>query len=217
MYGPTLSTISPTWAAAGGSPFTVTVTGANFVSGARVYWDATPLSTTLGSSTQLTATVTSGLIASYGMHAITVQDSGGATSGLTLSVGPNAPTMLMTSAQIAKMKARAAANTTEWQNLRNARRSGRGCDWAVQYTPGTPTACRPYTPRMEAGSDGRGNGNGGYMWVGSNTDYYEGGEAYTMAFNLGACYLTLKDGDVTPAGWNYTWHGVSLTPQQYAT
>jgi len=215
VYAPTLSSISPTTASAGGSQFTLTVNGANFVPGATVYWDATSLSTTYVGSTQLTATVTSGLITSYGMHTITVQDSGGTTSGLTIAVGPSGPTMLMTSTQIAAMKSRAASNSAAWQAFRNPGGGAHGCDWAVQYTPGTPDGLPPIYAAMEAGPDGRGNGLGGYMWVGSNTDYFEGGDAYTMAYNVGVCYLTLKDGDVTPSGWSYTWNGVSLTPQQY--
>ena len=217
VYGPTISSISPAWAAAGGSQFTLAVNGANFVSGALVSWDATALSTTIINAGQVTATVTAGLFASYGTHTITVQDSGGTTSGLSLSVGPNAPTMLMTPTEITAMKSRAASNSASWQALRSAGTGGKGCDWGVQYTPGTPDGLPPIYAAMEAGSDGRGNGLGGYMWVGSNTDYYEGGEAYSLAFTLGACYLTLKDGDVTPSGWSYTWNGVSLTPQQYAT
>src|SRR5205807_6465740 len=51
--------------------FTLTVNGTNFVNGATVNWNGTPLSTTFVSSTQLTATVPASLIATAGTASIT--------------------------------------------------------------------------------------------------------------------------------------------------
>src|SRR5207249_5307160 len=60
---PTISSLSPTCATAGGPQFTLTVNGTNFVSGSTVNWNGSPLTTTFVSSTKLTATVPASLIA----------------------------------------------------------------------------------------------------------------------------------------------------------
>jgi hypothetical protein len=78
---PTIASLSPATASAGGPQFTLTVNGENFVSGAVVNWGSTALSTNVVSATQLTATVPANLIASLGSTAITVAESAG-TSGI---------------------------------------------------------------------------------------------------------------------------------------
>lgn len=86
---PVISSLSPALAGAGGSAFTLTVTGSGFVSGSTVYWGATALTTTYGSATQLTAQVTSADIVSAGITAITVQTpmpGGGASNALQFEV-----------------------------------------------------------------------------------------------------------------------------------
>src|SRR5437868_5971174 len=69
---PTISSLNPTCATAGGPGFSLTVNGTNFVSGSTVNWNGTALTTTFGSSTQLTATVSASLIATAGTASITV-------------------------------------------------------------------------------------------------------------------------------------------------
>ena len=98
--GPTITSLSPTSIAAGDSPFTLTVTGMNFVSGSRVMWGSTPLTTTYGSTTSLTAAVTSTQIAAAGSPKVTVQNSSGASSSAsTFSVsGPTINSLNATSA-----------------------------------------------------------------------------------------------------------------------
>jgi subtilase family serine protease len=77
---PTISSISPTSATAGGAAFTLTVNGTNFASGATVNFGTnatlTPSSIT---ATQIQVTVPAGDIATAGPDAVTVT-SGGATS-----------------------------------------------------------------------------------------------------------------------------------------
>ena len=80
---PILSGISPAFTNAGGSAFTLTVTGSGFVSNSTVYWGTTALVTTYGTATQLTAQVPATDIATGGTTAaITVQtpSPGGGTS-----------------------------------------------------------------------------------------------------------------------------------------
>ena len=53
--GPTLNSLSPSSASAGGPAFTLTVHSSNFVSGAVVQWNGAAHTTTFVSTTQLTA------------------------------------------------------------------------------------------------------------------------------------------------------------------
>ena len=86
---PTVSGLSPSSATAGGPAFTLTVNGQSFVSGAVVQWNGAPLTTTFVSGTQMTASVSAGLIASAGSAAITVTNPGGAASApATFTIPP---------------------------------------------------------------------------------------------------------------------------------
>ena len=69
---PSVTSAQPTTANAGGSGFQLTVNGSGFVSGSTVKWSGTPLATTYVSDSQLTATVTSNLIAICGRFPLTV-------------------------------------------------------------------------------------------------------------------------------------------------
>jgi photosystem II stability/assembly factor-like uncharacterized protein len=80
---PSLLSISPTSATAGGATFTLTVNGSNFVAGSKVQWNATKPTTHYVSSTQLTATITAADIKTAGTASVTVFNPtpGGGTSG----------------------------------------------------------------------------------------------------------------------------------------
>jgi hypothetical protein len=69
---PFVQAISPVSVAPGGNSFTLTVTGANFVSASAVYWGSTQLATTFVSSTKLTAIVSAVMIETSGTGWITV-------------------------------------------------------------------------------------------------------------------------------------------------
>src|SRR5207247_2356000 len=83
---PTVTSISPTCATAGGPQFTLTVNGTKFVSAATVNWNGTPLATTFVSSTQLTATVPAALIATAGTASITVVNPSPGAASSTVAV-----------------------------------------------------------------------------------------------------------------------------------
>ena len=68
----TITSLSPNTATAGQAGFTLTVNGTGFVSGAVVQWNSTALTTTFVNATQLTATVTAGLVATAGSATVTV-------------------------------------------------------------------------------------------------------------------------------------------------
>ena len=97
---PTLSSIAPNSDTAGGAGFTLSLTGTNFNATSVVYWGATALTTTYGSTTALTAAVTATQVASAGSAAVTVVNptpaggtSGSQTFTINSSGNPN-PTLL---------------------------------------------------------------------------------------------------------------------------
>ena len=86
---PTISSLSPSSATAGGPPFTLTVNGAGFASGAFVQWNSTKLPTTYFNANQLTAAVPATLITTAGSASLTVVNPGGLTSSpATLTIEP---------------------------------------------------------------------------------------------------------------------------------
>ncbi|MCU1236183.1 MAG: cell surface receptor domain protein, partial [Candidatus Solibacter sp.] len=83
---PSVTSASPATANAGGSSFSLTVTGSGFVTGSVVRWSGTPLATTYLGETSLTAAVPANLIAICGRFPLSVLNPGGTTSNTTVSV-----------------------------------------------------------------------------------------------------------------------------------
>ncbi|WP_395049458.1 GEVED domain-containing protein, partial [Flavobacterium sp.] len=82
----TLSTISPTTIASGGSDFTLTVNGTNFVNGESIVrWNGTNRVTTFVSSTELSAAIPAADIATGGTASVTVFNTCGTTTGQTIT------------------------------------------------------------------------------------------------------------------------------------
>lgn len=86
---PTISGLSPSSATAGGSAFTLTVSGTGFAPGAVVQWGGTGLATSFVGATQLTATVGASLLAYAGAVSISVTSGGLASPSATFTI--NAP------------------------------------------------------------------------------------------------------------------------------
>jgi len=86
---PTITSLSPSSASAGGAAFTLTVNGTNFVSGATVNWGGSALTTTYVSATELTAAVPASLIETAGTASVTVTTSGGTSSAATFTINPS--------------------------------------------------------------------------------------------------------------------------------
>lgn len=87
-----ITSTSPAEAVVGGPDFVLTVTGANFKSGASVLFDQTPLVTEFVSASQLQADVPAALIAKVGLRAIIAQNSdGGGSNEVIFRVIPDAP------------------------------------------------------------------------------------------------------------------------------
>ena len=95
---PTLTSISPTSATAGGSVFVLTANGTNFANSGEstIYWNGSPLTTTYVSATQATTTVPVADILSGGTISVTVLNSGpggGASGGQDFTVNDPVPTL----------------------------------------------------------------------------------------------------------------------------
>jgi hypothetical protein len=91
---PALSTLSPSSAAAGSAALTLNLTGTNFINGSVVNWNGTAIPTTFVSSSSLTASVASALLATAGTAAVNVLNPapGGGTSGsLTFTISTGTP------------------------------------------------------------------------------------------------------------------------------
>ena len=87
---PVISSLSPNSAIAGSAAFTLTVNGSNFAGGATVQWNGTALTTTVVSSTQLTAAVPAALIANAATINVTVSSGSGTSSPAQFTVTPAA-------------------------------------------------------------------------------------------------------------------------------
>ncbi|MGH9842046.1 MAG: putative Ig domain-containing protein, partial [Blastocatellia bacterium] len=88
---PTLTSLNPTAATAGGAAFTLTVTGMNFVSSSVVQWNGGNRTTTFVSDTQLTAAITAADIAAASTASVTVLSptpGGGTSSPVSLTINP---------------------------------------------------------------------------------------------------------------------------------
>src|SRR5207244_484547 len=81
----------------GGAGFTLTATGTNFISSSIVQWNGSQRATTFGSSTQLTAQITTADIATAGTASVTVftpAPGGGTSSPQTFAITANpSPTL----------------------------------------------------------------------------------------------------------------------------
>ncbi len=90
---PSISSLSPASAVAGGAAFTLTINGTNFTSTATASWGATPLATTYISASKLTAAVPASLIAAAGAASVTVTTASGTSCGATFTIKPPLPTI----------------------------------------------------------------------------------------------------------------------------
>jgi hypothetical protein len=88
---PVILSLDPSSAIAGTSSFTLTVNGANFVAGAQVRVNGSGRSTSVVSSSKLTATLFFGDVANTGTLQITVASGGVVSSAVGFVVYPNDP------------------------------------------------------------------------------------------------------------------------------
>ncbi len=92
---PTIASMAPATATAGGAAFVLTVNGSNFNSQSRVRWNGVNLTTTLVNAGQLTASVPAVNIVAAGTATISVNNpapGGGTTGNLTFTINNPVPT-----------------------------------------------------------------------------------------------------------------------------
>jgi len=106
---PAISSLSPSFTAAGGAAFTLAITGVNFTATTTSSWGTTALATTYVSPTQLTVAVPASLIATTGTPSITVTNVSGTSPGATFTINPPPPTI--TSLSLTNIVAGSAAFT----------------------------------------------------------------------------------------------------------
>ena len=93
---PTITSLNPASAIAGGSAFALTVNGTNFVSGSVVRWNGSDRATTYVNDTQLSASIPAADIATAGSASVTVFNpapGGGTSNAATFSINNPAPTI----------------------------------------------------------------------------------------------------------------------------
>lgn len=101
VLAPTVSALSPTSAVAGGPAFTMTLTGSDFSPSSVVLWDGSPRTTTLNSSSQISASITASDIAAAGTRSIQVRynEFGNASNAPDFVVNNPAPGLTSISPQ----------------------------------------------------------------------------------------------------------------------
>jgi hypothetical protein len=135
---PTITTLSPSSAKAGGPGFTLTINGTNFVSGATAKWNGSALTTTFVSAIKLTAAVPASDIATPGTAKVTVTTTGGSSNAATFTINPGAPTITSLSPKSATAGGAAFSLTVTGNNFV----SGAKVNWngaALQTIPGSGT------------------------------------------------------------------------------
>jgi uncharacterized protein YfaP (DUF2135 family) len=78
------------------SSFSLNLTGSHFVSSSVVVFNGATLPTTVVSSSQITATITSSMISGPGSYSIQVQTPAGTSGDLGCSSGGNSSTLTLT-------------------------------------------------------------------------------------------------------------------------
>ncbi len=91
---PSITSLSPSAATAGGAAFTLTVNGTNFISTSAVQWNGGSTTTSYISATQLTASITAADIATAGNASVTVVNpapGGGSSVAATFTINGATP------------------------------------------------------------------------------------------------------------------------------
>jgi subtilase family serine protease len=95
---PTLTSLTPSGAAAGSPGFTLVVDGADFVDGAVVRWNGSPRSTTFVDAGRLTASIAAADIAVAGSASVSVVNpapgGGPSPAALTFTIAPGGPDLV---------------------------------------------------------------------------------------------------------------------------
>jgi hypothetical protein len=111
---PTITSLNPATVTAGSAPFTLLVTGTNFVNGSVVRWNGADRPTMFVSSTQLSASISAPDVATAGTASVTVFNpapGGGTSNAVNFVIAPANPVPTITSLNPASITAGSAAFT----------------------------------------------------------------------------------------------------------
>ena len=142
---PAITSLSPSSAAAGGAGFTLTVTGTNFDSSAKINWNGSALTTTDVSATSLTASVPASLIANAGSATVTVTASVGTSNNLTFTIINTAAIPTVTALNPATGAAGTSVAVTG-TNFTGATAVNFGTTPATSYTVSSATSITAVSP-----------------------------------------------------------------------
>lgn len=134
---PTLSTLSPSSAVAGGAGFIIFINGGGFVSGSMVRWNGSSRNTVVMSSNQLRADILASDIATAGTAAVTVFNStpgGGTSNALTFTVTPGASPQLEVLPGGMNFQGLASGSNPSSQTLRIGNTGGGSLNWTAQVS-----------------------------------------------------------------------------------
>ena len=142
---PAITSLSPSSAAAGGAGFTLTVTGTNFDSTAKINWNGSALTTAFVSATSLTARVPASLIANAGSATVTVTASVGTSNNLTFTITNTAAVPTVTALNPATGAAGTSVAVTG-TNFTGATAVNFGTTPATSYTVNSATSITAVSP-----------------------------------------------------------------------
>ena len=115
---PAVTGLSPSYATAGGTAFTLRMSGSNFLSGAKVRWNGSDRVTTFVSATQLQANILAADIAAAGTVSVTVLNSdGGLSNAIAFTIWAPAPTVMSLSPSSATVGGAAFTLTVNGSNF----------------------------------------------------------------------------------------------------
>jgi uncharacterized delta-60 repeat protein len=135
---PGITGLSPASAIQGGSSFTLTVTGANFVNGSAILWNGAALATTFVSTTSLTATVPASDLAQSGTASVTASNPGNIKSNaLTFTINAVNTTPSITWSKPGAITFGTALSSTQLDAIATV--SGTTIDGTYMYAPSLGT------------------------------------------------------------------------------
>ncbi len=108
---PSITTVGPSSATAGGSPFTLTVRGSNFGNTATILWNGSPRATTFIDDTKLSASISASDIATSASIPISVLDLGETSNTTLFNVTPPSSPLTLTSVSPSTVTAGSSALT----------------------------------------------------------------------------------------------------------
>ena len=147
---PTLTAVAPAHAIVGAADLTVTLTGTNFNGSSTAMFGATSLTTTLVSSTSITAVIPAAQLASAGLDKLTVQNAGtggGTSSAVNFTVvsllkitTASLPGGSLGTAYSATLAATGGTPPYSWTIFSGSLPTGLTLNGATGVISGTPTA-----------------------------------------------------------------------------